>query len=55
MSLERLHYSGIFNFTEGVWNDLPLDIWESSSISSFKTTLKTHYFNLAFIDVPDID
>ena len=38
-----------------VWNDLPLDIRESSSISSFKTKLKTHYFNMAFIDVPDID
>ena len=38
-----------------VWNDLPLDIWESSSILSFKTKLKTHYFNMAFIDVSDID
>ena len=38
-----------------VWNDLPLDTQESSSISSFKTKLKTHYFNMAFIDVPDID
>ena len=23
-----------------VWNDLPLDIWESGSISLFKTKLK---------------
>ena len=38
-----------------VWNDLLLDIRESSSISSFKTKLKTHYFSMAFIDVPDID
>ena len=31
-----------------VWNDLPLDIRESSSILSFQTKLKTH-------DEPDID
>ena len=40
-----------------VWNDLPLglDVGESSSISSLKTKLKTHYFNMAFIDSPDLD
>ena len=37
-----------------VWNDLPLDVHKSSSISLFKTKSKTHYFNLAFIDIPDI-
>ena len=36
-----------------VWNDLPLDIRESSWISSFKTKLKTLF--LAFINVSDID
>ena len=38
-----------------VWNDLPLDIWKSSSISLFKNRLKIHFFNMAFIDVPNID
>ena len=38
-----------------VWNDLPLDIWKSSSISSFKNKLKIHFFNRAFVDVPNID
>ena len=38
-----------------VWNDFSLDIQKSSSISLFKTKLKTHYFNMAFIGVPDID
>ena len=38
-----------------VWNDLPLDIWKSSSISLIKNRLKIHFFNMAFIDVPNID
>ena len=38
-----------------VWNNLPFDIRETSNISLFKTKLKTHYFHIAFVDVPDID
>ena len=38
-----------------VWNDLPLVIWKSSSILLFKNRLKIHFFNMAFIDVPNID
>ena len=38
-----------------VWNDLPIDIWQRSSISSFKTELKICYFHKAFVDVPDLD
>ena len=38
-----------------VWNNLPFDIQETSNILLFKTKLKTHYFHMAFADVPDID
>ena len=38
-----------------VRNDLLLDICRSSSISLFKNRLKIHIFNMAFIDVPNID
>ena len=31
-----------------VWNKLPRDLRECSSISDFKKRLKTHYFKLAF-------
>ena len=33
------------------WNDLPYFIRSMSSVNSFKTALKTHYFNIAFKDV----
>ena len=38
-----------------VCNNLPFDIRETSNISLFKTKLKTHYFHMAFADVPDVD
>ena len=38
-----------------VWNNLPFEIRETSNISLFKTKLKTHYFHMAFADVPDSD
>ena len=31
-----------------IWNDLPLDIHNSSSVSSFKKQLKTHLFRQAY-------
>ena len=34
-----------------IWNDLPYFIRSMSSVDSFKTALKTHYFNIAFKDV----
>ena len=43
------------HFSVTVWNNLPFYIRETSNISLFKTKLKTHYFHMAFADVPDID
>lgn len=31
-----------------LWNDLPLHVKQASSLSVFKTLLKTHLFSLAF-------
>jgi len=31
-----------------IWNAIPLNIHNSSSVSSFKRNLKTHYFSAAF-------
>ena len=31
-----------------LWNDLPLHIRQASSLSIFKTNLKTHFYSLAF-------
>ena len=45
----------LFHTLVTVWNDLPLDVWKSSSISLFKKRLKIHFFNMAFVDVPNID
>ncbi len=34
-----------------LWNNLPLEVKSCTSLESFKTSLKTHLFKLAF-DVP---
>ena len=36
-----------------IWNALPRDIRDSSSVSAFKSKLKAHYFRLAFNEWPD--
>ena len=34
-----------------IWNELPFSIRSLTSLSEFKSQLKTHYFNIAFKDV----
>ena len=34
-----------------IWNELPFELRSVSSISLFKSGLKTHYFEIAFKDV----
>jgi len=31
-----------------LWNSLPCDLWQASSVASFKSILKTHFYHLAF-------
>ena len=37
-----------------IWNDLPYNIRSTPNTISFKNELKTHFFNIAFKDVPDL-
>jgi len=37
-----------------VWNSLPSDVQSSPSRATFKSTLKTHLFNVAFNDQPEL-
>ena len=37
-----------------VWNELPLSVRHSNSVSQFKRRLKSHYFSLAFCDGDDL-
>ena len=47
--------SSAFSFIgPDVWNKLPFNIRCISDLSIFKRSLKRHYFNLAFEDIPDI-
>ena len=34
-----------------IWNNLPLTIRSATSLSNFKSSLKAHYFNLAYNNV----
>ena len=38
-----------------IWNSLPLPLREISSVSLFKTHLKSYVFNIAFEDVASIE
>ena len=38
-----------------LWNDLPLSLRSLNSIEVFKQSLKAHFFDIAFNDVPDLD
>ena len=38
-----------------IWNSLPLSLREISSVSLFKTHLKSYFFNIAFDDVASIE
>ena len=38
-----------------IWNCLPLSLREISSVSLFKTHLKSYFFNIAFEDVASIE
>ena len=47
----RLKYRGDRAFSVAgpkLWNDLPLYIRQASSVSIFKTNLKTYFYSLAF-------
>jgi len=35
-----------------VWNEIPLNIRTSSSLSCYKQHLKTHYFTIPFHEIP---
>jgi len=35
-------------YAPNIWNILPLHIWQSDTISCFKSRLKTHYFKLKY-------
>ena len=37
-----------------VWNSLPIELRELTSLTQFKSNLKRHYFCLAFTDIPDL-
>ena len=58
MLLENLKFSkskAILQYsTPKVWNILPADVRESGTLIQFKSTLKRHYFHLAFDNFPNL-
>ena len=37
-----------------IWNSLPKSVRECDKLNVFKSQLKSHYFNVAFDEVPDL-
>ena len=37
-----------------IWNALPKSVRECDKLNVFKSQLKSHYFNVAFDEVPDL-
>ena len=55
-SLVKCKSTGMFSLAASkIWNSLPLSLREISSVSLFKTHLKSYFFNIAFEDVASIE